>query len=174
MKEDSELVIGGIGFPEFSARGCVQKLIPLETGRYFRTINGKLRYAGQQERKYRTVITCQDKTVPDFHSVKSDQEFQVQCISRLWQRVPREAERDGDSIVCSLKRDPVPGSPLVHQGGKIIIPINVSEKNVSIPIISGNVFITYRPLLRMHLINFETTYHEWDLTWGWKMLLDEV
>lgn len=101
---ESELILSRGGFPPLSARGCVQHLMPVETGALRRTINGGLVYTGKTgTHKYRSLISCEDKASLALEGLWRGSEVRVGCIQRLWQKVAgREAFLERDPVIGSI------------------------------------------------------------------------
>jgi hypothetical protein len=170
---ESELILSRGGFPPLSARGCVQQLMPVETGALRRTINGRVIYTGKPiAHKYRSIISCEDKASLALEGLWRGSEVRVGCIQRLWQAV------EGQEVL--LERDPVVDSIFVVtekqqqkdirevRGRKVLI----SEARPSIKL--GGVFVSYRPWLEMRITTFSLHTSEWGLKVGWRLELEEI
>ena len=159
------------GFPPFSARGCTQKLTPLQLGQFFRTIDGQLIHTHPGlEKKYHTLINCSDQTPPATDHLVPGCLVTVGCIQRIWQKW------DGKSII-SLEKIPIANSIMVMDQNRSIIPVasqNLTQINVQDQESEKTGFISYRPLLSMRLIRYVLTTKEWDLSVSWEMELEEV
>lgn len=166
---ESELILSRGGFPPLSARGCVQHLMPIETGALRRTINGVLIYTGiPLTHKYRSIISCEDKAALALEGFWRGSELRVGCIQRVWQKV------FGPQVL--LERDPVEGSVFVLTAqqqekeiqevrGRTIAFTNQNDEEV---------FVSYRPWLDMRVVTFSLMTNEWGLTAGWRLVLEEI
>ncbi|MBM3467889.1 MAG: hypothetical protein FJX71_00465 [Alphaproteobacteria bacterium] len=166
---ESELILSRGGFPPLSARGCIQNLIPIESGLLRRTINGSLIYVGKESgHKYRSIISCEDKASLALEGFWRGSEVRVGCIQRLWQKVSGQE--------AHLERDPIEGS---------LFAVTQDRKNIEIKEVSGRkvainkkrdevIFLSYRPWLNMRVIVFTLTTNEWGLKAGWKLELEEI
>lgn len=166
---ESELILTKGGLPPLSARGCIQQLFPLESGELRRTINGVLIYTGQPlVHKYRSIITCEDKASLAFEGLWRGSELLVGCVQRLWQ------ESHQREVI--LERDPVEGSIFaVNSKQKVMKIREVVGRKVSVE--GGGteqIFICYRPWLKMRVVSFTLSTNEWGLTAGWRLELEEV
>lgn len=159
---ETELVIQGVSFPPFSARGCIQTLTPLEGGDLKRTINGELIYSGSpRHQKYHSVITCQDKTAVSLEGLWRGSVVDVHCIQRFWQL--------GEAEEITLSKDPVEGSIMVH-GGDLL-----ETRGRSLKINGGKgVYVSYRPKLTMSVLKFSLLTDEWGMACGWSLDLEEI
>jgi hypothetical protein len=167
METNLTLSIGG--FPPFSARGCVQKLVPISVGEFFRTLNGDLVYtARSQEKKYHTFIQCQDQTPPATDGLIPGISVKVGCIQRIWQKW------DGN-VPIQLEKDSVFGSVLVMNKHRASLKIREQRgRQVIVDSQLDGGFVCYRPLLTMRLIRYALTTQEWNLSVSWEMELEEV
>lgn len=163
---ETELVISRSGFPPFSARGCVQELIPVAMGQFRRTVNGDLVFLGTNGKKYKSVISCEDKTVVATDGLFVGMIVDVSCIQRLWQRC--------QGWQVSLERMPADGS--IHA---------IDEHHNPLPVICFDgrditvgtdkpCFVSYRPLLTMRIIRYVLKTDEWGVKTGWQLELEEV
>ena len=163
---ETELVISGSGFPPLSARGCIQELVPVALGQFRRTVNGDLVFLGTNGKKYKTTISCEDKSVIATDGLEVGSIVDVSCIQRLWQR------SSGGKIL--LDRVPVAGS--IHV---------IDEKHNSLPIICFDgqeitvashqpCYASYRPVLTMRVIRYSLKTDEWGVKTGWQMELEEI
>jgi hypothetical protein len=166
---ETNLILSRGGFPPFSARGCVQHLMPIESGMMRRTINGKLVYIGKSlMHKYRSIISCEDKTSLALDGIWRGSDLRVGCIQFIWQKV------QGKEAV--LERDPVEGSVFAMTskqqergikevyGRKIILHAMEEEET----------FVSYRPWLDMRVVSFSLMTNEWGLQAGWRLELEEI
>lgn len=156
-----------------SARGCIQQLMPIETGALRRTINGSLIYTGKPTaHKYRSVISCEDKASLALEGLWRGSEVRVGCIQRLWQTV--------ENHEILLERDPVVESIFLVtekqqqkdiqevRGRKVVVCGGNSAIN------PGQAFVSYRPWLDMRVVTFSLHTNEWGLKAGWRLELEEI
>jgi hypothetical protein len=164
---ESELILSQGGLPPLSARGCIQELMPVESGVLRRTIDGRLIYAGHSNaHKYRSIIWCEDKASLALEGLWRGSLLRVGCIQRLWQKAL------GASV--TLERDPVEGSvfAVTPRHEKVVVQEIVGRKIVLEN--GGEAFVSYCPWLEMRVVNFSLTTSEWELKAGWKLVLEEV
>lgn len=168
---ETELKISGVGFPPFSARGCVQTLVPLKTQSFHRTINGELLYLGGQGfHKFTSTIVCQDLGAFSSQIFGIGQEVDVACIQRLWQ--PFEGSERPQEL--TLLRPGVPGSLIAKDEGMKSVDVTIlSDTHVRLTS-PGPGHISYCPKLRMRIREFSLKTHEWDAHNSWVMVLEEV
>jgi hypothetical protein len=169
METDLILSVGGL--PPLSARGCVQELMPVNNGTFRRTVNGTLLHLGHAL-KYRSIITCEDKTSLATHGLRPGSLVRVGCIQRLWQKV------NGDQTIM-LEREAIEGSiGAVDSNQQSIVVRQVVGQSVDLmPFATptdGECFITYRPWLMMCVITYSLTTHEWGIKTGWRLELEEI
>lgn len=174
---ETELRIEGVGLPPLSARGCVQTLEFVQKGAFRRTVNGELLYlaAGGGD-KYRSVIRCEDKTTPTFDGIMQGSIVRVGCLQRLWQE-----GRIGHPMM--LTRDPVEGSICALDGGQVNVPVvafgrdvhMMGDQNEAASSRKGEiVYVSYRPWLKMCVMQVQALTDEWGMRCGWQMALEEV
>jgi hypothetical protein len=82
---DTLLVISGIGFSPYAARGLTQTLQPIEQAKQLRrTASGKLvDVSVEQFRKYRSTIACTDQRAPAIDGIWPGMVVTVSCIAEL-------------------------------------------------------------------------------------------
>jgi hypothetical protein len=82
---DTHLVISGLGFSPYAARGLTQTLAPIEQAKQLRrTASGKLvDISVEQFRKYRSTISCTDHRVPAIDGIWPGMVVTVSCIAEL-------------------------------------------------------------------------------------------
>jgi hypothetical protein len=82
---DTLLVISGMGFSPYAARGLTQMLQPIEQAKQLRrTASGKLvDVSTGQFRKYRSTISCADHRVPAIDGIWPGMVVTVSCIAEL-------------------------------------------------------------------------------------------
>lgn len=169
MTQESELILNKAGFPPLSARGCTQQLMPIESGSFHRTINGRLIYAGKAiAHKYRSIIFCEDKSCIALDGFWRGSDLRVGCIQRLWQKV--------SEIKTILDRDPIEKSVFIispHEEAREILSVSGRDiilENDVLP----ETYVSYRPWLDMKIMNFSFMTNEWGLKVGWQLELEEV
>jgi hypothetical protein len=79
------LVITGMGFYPYAARGLTQTLAPIEQAKQLRrTASGKLvDVSVEQFRKYRSTISCTDQRAPAIDGIWPGMVVTVSCIAEL-------------------------------------------------------------------------------------------
>lgn len=162
----TDLWIEGVGFPPFSARGCVQELtpIPLSNEAFQRTVNGKLIYFGREEdMKYRTKIACQDKGAPSMGHMWRGSVMRVGCIQTLTHKIKEGA--------VGLMRPFIKDSVQVFDDEHVSMSFTFDDKN---RVVSKGGYVTFRPILSMTLVDFSLNYDEWGGKMGWTLTLEEV
>jgi hypothetical protein len=82
---DTLLVITGMGFSPYAARGLTQTLQPIEQAKQLRrTASGKLvDVSVEQFRKYRSTINCTDQRAPAIDGIWPGMVVTVSCIAEL-------------------------------------------------------------------------------------------
>jgi hypothetical protein len=82
---DTLLVITGMGFSPYAARGLSQTLQPIEQSRQLkRTASGKLvDVSVEQFRKYRSTISCTDQRAPAIDGIWPGMVVTVSCVAEL-------------------------------------------------------------------------------------------
>lgn len=166
---ETQLVISQGGFPPLSARGCEQELVPLSLGQFRRTINGDLVFLGFRGKRYKSIISCQDKAVLATDGLEPGTIVNINCIQRLWQKAK------GSKV--TLDRSPVKHSISAIDAGKKTIPIlslNGQEIMLEVESEDQESFISYRPILEMRVIRYSLTTNEWGGKTGWRLELEEV
>jgi hypothetical protein len=103
------LVISGMGFSPYAARGLTQTLVPIEQAKQLRrTASGKLvDVSVEQFRKYRSTISCTDHRVPAIDGIWPGMVVTVSCMAELshpitgtpWRRVVPGSIREEDGYV---------------------------------------------------------------------------
>ncbi len=163
---ETELVISHVGFPPLSARGCSQELVPLSLGQFRRTVNGDLVFLGVQGKKYKTIITCEDKASFASDELLPGMVVDVQCIQRLWQKIEGSQvlldRYPVEESLCAITeaRDPM---KIICFNGK---EVTLDNKKIG--------YVSYRPILKMRIIRFGLTTDEWGGRAGWRLELEEV
>lgn len=166
---ESELILSQGGLPPLSARGCIQHLMPIESGMLRRTINGTLLYTGKAPtHKYRSVISCEDKESLAIEGIWRGSEIRVGCIHRLWQK------RQGPEVI--LERDPVEGTVVVlNSSGQEKEAQEIIGRRVIVgELLDKEAFVGYRPWLHMRVVTFSFMTNEWGLKAGWRLELEEI
>lgn len=165
---ETELWIEGVGFPLFSARGCVQELVPVpgNDSLFQRTVNGALIYLGNaSDVKYRTTIKCQDKEVPAFAHLWRGSLVKVGCMQPLIQPF-----QEGKA---TLSKPFVDGSVRVCDRAHKNVPFKLSGQDVKTDDVTDG-YVIYRPILSMCLIDFIMSHNEWGAKAGWSLTLEEI
>jgi hypothetical protein len=81
---DTDLVLTGIGIPDYSARGLTEDLRPIDAGGNRRTVNGELvDVTSQLHRKYLLTITGSDQEAPAFDDKWEGLQVTVDTLTRL-------------------------------------------------------------------------------------------
>ncbi|MFN7709856.1 MAG: hypothetical protein ACK5O7_02685 [Holosporales bacterium] len=168
---ETVLTLSGVDFPPTSARGCKQTLTLVENGRMLRTINGDLHFVGGGPSKYHSVIECQDKIAPSLNKVTRGSLLTVGCIQRLSQTLPKgetevilEREAIPDSILAMTKDRETIGGLMVIDGRHVGLPSPQDQ----------DIFISYRPHLKMRVKRLSLQTDEWGLGVGWQLEVEEV
>lgn len=163
---ETELVISGSGFPPLSARGCIQELVPIAMGQFRRTVNGDLVFLGTNGKKYKTSISCEDKSVIATDGLDVGSIVDVSCIQRLWQRC------NGEKV--ELDRIPVAGSIHVLDEKHNPLPIICYDRQELTIATQQPCYVSYRPILTMRIVRYFLKTDEWGVKTGWQMELEEV
>ena len=175
---ETALRISGIGFPPFSAYNCTQTLMPLQIGKFYRTLAGRLHFIGPQKAiKYRSVIEGKDKISPAFERLSIGEVVRVSCIQKIWQLFPEEEGQEGNSITLSLLRSAVSQTlgACTQEGNPLAILEHRESKAVCEKPAKGQAgFLFYAPELCMCLMEFQTSCQEWGLTTQWRLVLEEM
>jgi hypothetical protein len=169
--ENTVLALSGIGVPPYSARGLRQRLTPIGASTQLRrTINGTLRdFAGEQFRKYSSVIQGDDQQPPACDGVWPGRLVTVHCIAEL-------AVADTETATALPSESSVPTDT---SSTDTELPSEASESVLGRPAVPGSVrtetgFIFYRPILEMRVVGFDINRDEWGAQVGWSMDLEEV
>ncbi|MBX9785901.1 MAG: hypothetical protein K2Y08_01045 [Alphaproteobacteria bacterium] len=161
-----EIVGKGNFFVPYSARECIQTLTPIPQGSLRRTINGKLVWTGETtHRKFKSTITCKDKTPPAFDGLWRGDKVNVTCLQTLTQTIPQDARE------VTLEREPASLHLYDYRGKIWPAPI---EQHFSLPSPFSGGFVTYAPRLSMMVENYSLEVDEWGLTTCWTLELVEV
>ena len=164
---ESELILCQGGLPPLSARGCIQQLMPIESGVLRRTIDGRLIYAGPlSAHKYRSIIQCEDKASLALEGLWRGSRLRVGCIHRLGQKT------SGSSVF--LERDPVEGSVFAVTARQKAVAIQEITGRKVLLATDGEAFVSYCPWLDMRVVSFSLTTNEWGLNAGWRLVLEEA
>lgn len=174
MKE-TLLTISNGGFPPFSARGCKQKIIPLQAACFYRTLEGVLVSLQTPDliKKYQTIISCHDQMPPAFGRTTIGEIFTIFSIQRFCQRIPPHVDQ------FQLERKAVEGSSMLLKKGAFSLAVNTVSEDQMVHlsnVISDaqEAYISYRPIFTMALTHFSLETDEEDLSVSWKMRLEEV
>ena len=161
-----EIIGKGNFFAPYSARECIQTLIPIPQGSLRRTINGKLVWVGQTtHRKFRSTLTCKDKAPPAFDGLWRGDKVNVKCLQTLTQAISQESQE------ITLEREPASIRLYDYKGKIWQAPI---ERHFSLPDSFSGGFVTYAPYLSMMVENYTLEVDEWGLTVHWILELVEV
>jgi hypothetical protein len=173
MQSYLTLSVGGVS--PFSARGCHQELITVDQTLWKRTLSGALVplgfFGAQQQKKYKTIITCQDAAPIAFGGIVPGTIINVGCIQRLWQC------SNGPEVV--LEKKAVDGSISVINEARMAIGFmqqcdHVTTLTIDIDAGDAPYFVSYRPVLCMRLLSYKLETKEWDMHQSWRMELEEV
>lgn len=168
---ETELKISRIGFPPFSARGCQQILMPAVRGEFRRTINGKLIDLGRKtHHKFKSMISCEDKTIFASGLLWVGAELEVSCIQRLCQEI------SGQENVINLLRPAVAETIEATNYAQAAIPYKVlTATSLEAQLEREDKgFISYCPILNMRLTNFSVNTQEWKGQSSWLLELEEI
>ncbi len=167
---ETVLSISSLGFPIFSARGCEQILEPIsQDHQFFRNIDGDLIFNGHSCKKYKTRIQCKDHYPPATDRLTIGDIVEVSCLSTLCQTYINIKQ----SLEIELQKKAVIDSIDVscdHQN----IPFELKGTTIFLPSVSGNVLVSYRPILTMRFLGYSFSTHEWDMTTEWSMTFEEM
>lgn len=171
MASETELLISQVGFPPFSARNCHQQLTPIRSGEFRRTVNGNLVYVGREtHHKFKTVITCEDRSTIAFYQFAMGVEVDVSCIQSLWQEVTLSTG------AIQLLRPAVENTVIVQDQSHTLLPFRL-ENRVSLMIQAPpktKALIRYCPILRMRVTHFNLSTQEWSEKSSWSLELEEI
>lgn len=166
MKTESALILSLGGLPPFSAKGCIQELMPIPQKSTRRTLSGEL-ISFELPQRYRSIITCHDQVPLATEGLWPGQRLKICCIQRLWQKA------QGDRVL--LERDPLETSLIALDGNKAIIPIlERSGRTVKLTSSVEEAFVSYRPWLDVCVISFTLFTDEWGLKGGWRLEVEEI
>lgn len=174
---ETGLVLSRGGFPSFSARGCTQQLIPQHQGDYRRTIDGRLIYLGSSEKKYKTIIDCEDKTSMATASLMPGESVIVDCIQTLWQTI--EHDLDSDLRIENVTREIMLSRPVVE--GSVMV-FNVKQEKIPyeqkdsqcVRVSHDARWVCFRPRLKMNVTAYYLKTDEWGGRCGWRLEMEEV
>lgn len=171
MGTETELQISRVGFPPYSARNCHQKLIPIRTGAFRRTINGKLCYLGRDtHHKFQSVIVCEDQSPFSFDQFLCGADVEVACVQRLWQDVTVSH----DTVL--LLRPAVMGTVIVQDRDQELLSFaHEIPSSLTIKAEKGTkALVGYCPVLQMRVTHFSFSTHEWTGKSSWTLELEEI
>jgi hypothetical protein len=162
---ETQLLFSIGGTPQFSSRGCMQELKPLVKSPMLRSLNGNfIKNIKPVEMKYISTITCKDEIPFAFDGIYPGVDVSVGCITPLIQKIT------SDKMV--LSRDYVNGSLVAYDMSQKKISIKkVDGRNVFLSEKSG--FLSYRPWMKMKVVDFEVKTNEWDMKNFWVLKLEE-
>ncbi len=167
---ETELILSKGGLPPFSARGCQQQLIAINNGEFKRTINGNMVFLGSgQPTKYKSVITCKDKTSAALDGVQRGSEITIGCIQRLWQKIPINQE------FVKTEKPYVDNSIVIMDNQQNSIPFSIKpDKSIHVGALEKEVYLSYRPELFMQITDFQFYTDEWGIQVGWQLDCEEI
>lgn len=156
MSQYTDLVLSGMGIPEYSARGLSQSLVPInQSTRLARTVNGVLLDVSDPIfQKYASVISCSDQEPPALDGIWPGLVLTVDCVVELSYPSPDEETGTGGTETETEAvegRTVVPGSLRTSEG-----------------------FTFYRPRLTMRVVSFSVNRNEWGAVVDWSLGLEEV
>lgn len=164
---ETNLKISGVDFPAFSCRDAVQTLIPIAWGEFRRTVNGELVHLGLEGvQKYRSVIHCEDETLPPFNQNWVGETVVVHCLAFLQETHTVNAEHE-----IQLKRPPVMGS--IECEHDISLADNNKVTILSVPE-GTSITLRYRPIIQAKIVDFGCKDFEWDNKVSWTVTLEEI
>lgn len=168
---ETDLILEGIDcatpFPPFSARECTQSLTPLPGGALRRTLQGELVVVGgKTPRKFHSLITCTDHSVPAFEKFWVGTVLKVGCIQSLTQAIPPHTQ------LVHLERDPVTFH-LYDTKGQELSGSSHDGKTLTLEEGFPGGFVTYRPWLIMLVKTYRLETNEWGASIGWTLELEE-
>jgi hypothetical protein len=168
---ETELTISIGGLPPLSARGCEQELTPIIQGEFHRTINGDLIYLGDNTHtKYKSTVTCNDKTAIATDGLHRGSEIKLGCIQRLWQKI--ETDQPDVMLDKLAMLDSIYALDSDNNPIGIIEAIDHQLIKLETPHKGG--FICYRPLLNMRVIQYHLKTNEWGIKVGWQIECEEI
>jgi hypothetical protein len=167
---ETNLILGVAGLPPESARNCVQELSPIPNGEFRKSINGNLLFLETNERRrYKSVISCKDTNSPIIEGIWVGSQLSVGCIQNLWQVI------NPGELKLHLIRPAVDGSVCVVNNLGDAIPFRLTDNEVELfKTFTDKIFVCFRPWLVMKVINFSLETDEWNMSGGWKLLLEEI
>lgn len=162
------LSIGGL--PPLSARGCEQILKPIQLGQMQRTVNGDLVHLGPQILKYQSTIKAKDRTVLALNGLYPGVLVEVGCIQPLWEKI------ENTSKSYKTMRPFIDGSVVVMDEQQEYLTFSIKDNEIFIEekTKNKNVFVCYRPKLRMRVTDFIIRTNEWNFESSWELNLEEI
>lgn len=175
---ETALRISGYGFPAFSAYNCIQTLVPMQLGKFYRSLSGKLHFIGPKKIiKYRSVIEGNGKIPLAFQELQAGKVVKVSSLQKIWQVFPEIIQEERGGVSIPLIRPAVPGTIKAYTEGEEILPVlEYNEKRVICekPRDISKSFLFYAPELWMYLIESTNTCQEWGLSNDWRLIFEEV
>lgn len=136
------LKIEGGDLPPLTLTSCEQSLSVLAGEGLHRTVNGTLCCTAlRQEVRYRTTIHCTGPALPALGGLTVGTTVRIYCVQRLWQK--------GQDASVKLTRSAVPGSIIVMNANKEIVPFDVVGNEVIPRRLGRPYFISFCPILTM-------------------------
>lgn len=167
---ETEIIIEGVIFPRFSARGSVQTLSNIALPELRRTINGELIYLGKpSHHKYRSEVRCADLKNIGMNNHWIGSEVRVYCVTNL-------VERFGPDPLGRylLSRAGRPESISVQDITGQWIDAKLQGGNQVLMDIKTTTLVSYQPILEMRIVEFSCTTQEWDAKESWHLILEEI
>ncbi|MBP9753011.1 MAG: hypothetical protein KBD31_04305 [Proteobacteria bacterium] len=161
------LSVGGL--PPLSARGCEQILKPIQLGLMKRSVNGDLFHLGPQILKYQSIIRAKDQTVLASNGLYPGVIVDVGCIQPIWEKLDNQKGH-------ILMRKAIESSIVVMNDTQENLFFNYSDGKIILKDLNKayDVFICYRPVLKMRVTDFLIKTNEWTFESQWELTLEEV
>ncbi|MGB0919593.1 MAG: hypothetical protein ACPGUZ_03670 [Holosporaceae bacterium] len=166
--EDAETPLSCLPF--FCSRTCRQMLSLAETPCLKRTIEGKLMNLAERPLKYASKIFGHDLAPPALEKITNANELWVDCVVKL------TASLNKNQKAIALSRLAAPFSVLIETPDETFpLKTEKAQKHLTWPHdIPEKSFISYRPRLKMRLVNFSLETNEWKMTNQWQLELAEI
>ncbi len=182
---DTVLTLSGIGIVPFSSRAISETLAPIDQGAQLRrSVNGTLTDLSLTAfRKYRVSLGGSDMQPIALNGVWKGQAVTVGCVTEIAKAITLVA----GAATVQLDRPFVAGSGrAVRANGESIQftadvdlatvtgPAYEAQIDFNDPLLSGEAFVIYRPLLACLVTGFSSARREYDATQDWTLELEEV